>query len=186
MGVFFKDPLKPTIIAFSGKRGVGKSTAAKFLELEHGFVKSSFATPLKELARQIFPFDHLDFSEQNKEIKYKMYDWTPREFMINLGKFCRYYDVEYFVKRLKINPKTVIDDLRFKNEYDYLKRKGAVLVRISRYEKQNPYKTVLNDSSETELDNEKFDYEINEIQNESLYTMQKRLNYIISKVFEEK
>ena len=44
------------IIGLSGKRGVGKTTAADILVKDVRFIKRSLATKLKEISSNIFPF----------------------------------------------------------------------------------------------------------------------------------
>ena len=154
------------IVAFSGKRGVGKTLAASYLERVHGFTKVSFAGELKRMAGEMFQFDADDWKPENKERAYRHYDWTPREFLIKLGGFMRYWDAEYWMKRVDLtHANVVIDDLRFKNEAEWLTDKGAQLVRINRYPKDVPYKHALMDQSEVDLDDWKFEHIIHEFQN---------------------
>lgn len=155
-----------TIIAFSGKRGVGKTLAADFLVEHHGFKKMSFAQRLKEVAEDLFP----GITKAPKEKPFKSYDWTPRDFMIRLGQFMRYWEPDYWVKTMDLEHKRgkiVIDDLRFKNEAEYLKSFNAKLVRIERYPKLNIYgPEVLDDISEKDLDDYKdFDAVIPDVAN---------------------
>ena len=180
------EPRRPIIVAFSGKRGSGKTTAAKFLESNYGFTRASFAGTLKALANTIFPFTVADFTEKNKEIPYAQYSWTPREFLITLGKFLRYYDQDYFVKKVRLESKTVIDDLRFNNELAYLKNKGAFIIRMERFKYLNVYKDDLEDSSETELDNAEFDYEIPACRNTDFETLHKQLSLIMKSIMYKK
>lgn len=154
------------VIAFGGKRGRGKTLAADYLVENYGFKKLSFASKLKEVAEELFP----GITKAPKEKPYKNYDWTPRDFMIRLGQFMRYWDPEYWVKSLDLEHKRgkiVIDDLRFKNEAAYLKQFDAKLVRLERYGKLNIYGPQdLDDVSETDLDDYKdWDYQVPEVVN---------------------
>lgn len=45
-----------TIIALNGVKGCGKDTFADVLVSDHGFKKTSFAEPMKEMVRHAFPF----------------------------------------------------------------------------------------------------------------------------------
>ena len=57
----------------------------------------------------------------------------------------------------------VIDDVRFRNEINYLKQFGTKFVRLERSRAVNPYKGALDDISELDLDNYKeWDYILTE------------------------
>lgn len=149
------------ILGLSGKKGTGKTLAADYLVRDAGFTKVSFASKLKELSKQLFHFSQADLYGETKETPFKEYDWTPRDFMIKLGHFARYYEPNYWIKSVDLSARrVVIDDMRFINEAEFLKTKGAKLIRIERYESQNPYKTDSTDASECELDNYAFDHTI--------------------------
>ena len=147
------------IIGLSGKRGSGKTTLANYLVETHRFVKVSFAAELKRIARELFPFTEADVcNPKNKESKFRTYDWSPRDFLINLGEFMRYHDKSYWLKRGMsqcTNPKGryVFEDVRYKNEAERIKEDGGKLVRVNRFHDKNPYGKPLDTPSETDLDN---------------------------------
>ena len=167
------------IIGVSGKRGVGKTTFALRLASMYGYKKVSFADKLKENAKLIVPFTEVNFSVEGKERPYFPTGETPRDFLIKFGQFMRYYDPLYWVKAVnldKIKQDVIIDDVRFKNEVAYLVDRGALMVRVERYKKDNPYKTELNDPSETELDDYKdWDYVVSDFNNQSIYDLNKQV-----------
>src|ERR1700732_1164094 len=75
------------IVALTGTKGCGKSTAAEFLVREHAFQRISYASPGREMLKALGLTD-LDFSAQNKETPI---DWlsgvcdvTPRYLMQTL------------------------------------------------------------------------------------------------------
>ena len=161
----------PKIIAFSGKRGVGKTTAALHLVEKYGFKRVSFADRLKEIGCMLFPFKNQDLSTKGKEKPFSVYDWTPRDFLISLGQFMRYFDPDYWVKASnldKLEGRVVIDDLRFPNEAEYIKSLGGIIIRIERYENLNIYGKNLDDPSETSMDNYKYDHKIDDCRNVSM------------------
>lgn len=148
------------IIGLSGKRGVGKTVVAKYLAKNHGFILTSFAYELKKLAKELFPFDNEHFTDTGlKESPFGPYEWTPRDFLIGLGKFMREYDKDYWAKMALdyCSPDFdyVIDDVRFQNEYNLIKARGGKLIRIERPEELNVFGSNLDDPSETALDNVK-------------------------------
>ena len=176
------------IIGLSGKRGVGKTTAADTLVKDVRFIKRSLATKLKEISSKIFPFGYDEIYGKDKESKFSSYEWTSREFMIKLGEFIRYWDKDYFINEVINGVSTykdsriVIDDVRFINEAETVRKLGGVIIRINRYSNLNIYKTVIDHSSETELDNYKFDFTINEHQNVSLEDLRTNIRRCVSQL----
>lgn len=167
------------IIGISGKRGSGKDMLAKYL-VPYGFEVRSFAQTLKSEVRELFKLtkEHTDGELKESHTCYiksiwpedagpedtcvvKL--WTPREIMIAYGQFFRQFDKDWWIKRTLLsidqNSRIVVPDVRFKNEADYIKRMGGVLIRLERKLELNIYKTQLHDVSETELDKyENFDF----------------------------
>lgn len=177
------------IIAFSGRRGTGKSVAAQYLVMNYGFKVISFAAKLKEIANILFPFEPKDLYGINKEKPFLEYDWSPRDFMIKFGNFLRFWDENYWVNiALKgIKGNIVIDDLRFKNEAKILKEKEAKLIRLERYAKYNPYKGDIDDPSEKDLDSYKdWDFTINSVENIDIKALHLKLDLIMSELEIEK
>ena len=81
------------IIGISGLAGAGKDTVADILVREHGFVKVSFADPLKQITRKVFAFtdEQLWGSSAARNAEDKRYPrpdgsfLTPREALQTLG-----------------------------------------------------------------------------------------------------
>lgn len=178
------------IVAFSGKKGVGKTTAADYLAGNYNFKKISFASALKEKAKLLFPFSYAHLYGDMKETKLGSYDWTPREFMVKFGQFMRYWDEQFWIKvvidqiRKEPDTKWVIDDMRYRNEAALLDKEGAAMIRIERYKKHNPYKNGLfaDDESETQLDNHNFKYRVEAFDNIDLSDLHKRLDIIMKTI----
>lgn len=162
------------ILGISGKRGSGKSLLAKFLT-EIGWREVSFAAALKRRVREDFALtmEQTDGSEKEKATNYLRFHrtptgerdymhWTPRKIMIEYGQFFRSVDPDFWVKQawrqIEQIPKDtpiVIPDVRFLNEVQFLKDRGAMIIRLERDQNLNIYKGYLNDASECELDNYK-------------------------------
>lgn len=177
------------IIGFSGKRGSGKTQASLYLARKHGFRVISFGSALRDMAKTFFPFTPTDFSEKNKEKSYLDYDWSPRDFMISLGKLGRYYDEDFWIKKLglaSIDGDVAIDDVRFPNEVSYIKAIGAKVVRLERYEHLNIYGKNLDDPSETSLDNyNEFDYTVEACRNTDIDELHGRIEIMLKQFGEE-
>lgn len=173
------------IIGFSGKSGAGKSTAAQYLIKQYGFTKISLAGPIKIAADSLFP----GLSSYAKEVPFRNYDWTPREFLVNLGALLRFHDPAYWLRLCIIemrdnNGKYVVDDVRFHNEVDGLKRMGGKIVRINRFEKMNPYKSKDIESEKALDEYKEFDYTITEQWNTSLRNLHTQCDMML-KGFDE-
>jgi hypothetical protein len=173
------------LIGISGKKGVGKDLLASILAKKYGFVNFPFAEELKSAVRRDFNLtkEHTDgeLKEGNTQYIKNILPpdagpedtvlatmWTPREIMIKYGQFFRQFDPNWWVNKTfdKINAipcfisnnsllRITISDVRFKNEADYIKSQGGILVRLNRPIDLNIYKTVSTDISETDLDNYK-------------------------------
>jgi hypothetical protein len=146
-------------LAFCGKAGAGKTTAADFLEAA-GYQRRSIAGPLKSIAKRV---------------------WGPgadtdRDKLIRLGQAVREIDPDAWIRltledistasMMGNGERPVIDDLRFPNEWWKLKRAGFVIVqviapkfiRIDRLKANGKFQNEeqLDDASETALDSPGF------------------------------
>lgn len=155
-------------LAFVGKAGAGKTTIANELVERYRFVKLSFAAPLKKFAEEILmrPIDKTDPLD--------------RKFLQVFGTdLCRARDKEVWVKHLKntmynstqfvpvkggVVMKTtfecpcVVDDCRFLNEAEYLKKEGFYIIRI--IGRSTDIKENKNHASEVEQDSIPVDFEL--------------------------
>lgn len=178
------------LIGFSGKKGSGKTCAANYLVKNYSFKLKSFATPLREQAKNMFGFKDSDFSLLYKEKPFLHYDWCPREFMTHLGQFMRYHDPEYWINRIGLDKvyNYCVDDLRFKNEAKHIKNMGGILIRIERYKSFNPYAQgdMNTDISEVDLDNAEFDYTVDASNNVTLEDLYKMLDKIMATLGKKK
>lgn len=100
-------------IAFIGKMGTGKSTAANFLTEEFGYRHRSLAMKLKVAASALW-----------KE--------PTRDQLQRLGLAVRDIDENALVNAVDFDAggPVVIDDCRFPNEYWALKERGFVFIRV--------------------------------------------------------
>ncbi|MFA5307379.1 MAG: AAA family ATPase [Candidatus Babeliales bacterium] len=115
-------------ICLTGKAGSGKSTIAEQLAKNDGFTRMSFAQKVKDIARDILmrPIDKTDPLD--------------REFLQKLGTdLARKRDPDVWIKHFFtayaqwtrfLKNRFVVDDCRFKNEADFLREHGFVIVRV--------------------------------------------------------
>lgn len=149
----------------SGKAESGKDTVAT--ELENVLIKNNYSF------RRLHFADYLKFACQT------YFDWdgkkdvNGRNMLQNIANnHFRKYCASYFADRIYeiINifqfrwDYVIIPDLRFKNEFEKIKKNfNYATIRIERKDHENILtEKQRKDSSETELDNENFDFYINE------------------------
>ncbi len=137
------------IIAFGHRKGVGKSTASKFLtthlRCEYPDLKIkevSFAAKLKDISWQLFGWGGLkrgvyyETHYREKEILLPKLDLSPRQIWIGVGNRLREVSERVWIDyALNIKADTIIiSDLRFTNEALAINTRGGTLVKINRDE----------------------------------------------------
>jgi hypothetical protein len=187
------------IIGIVGKKNVGKDLVADLL-VKKGFIKLSFASILKNAAKELFNWDDHQVNDDKEKIDPK-WNITPREVLQLLGtEFLREKlgnklnneiefngnkkDFSFHVKNLFLKNKDiilskkniVISDIRFKDEYNFVKWIGGNILKINRNIEENEFSDHL---SENNLDDTKdFDWIIDN--NFSISHLQKTINLLIN------
>lgn len=167
-------------IAFAGQMGVGKSTAVNYLLNKFDSQEVSFAHPLYELQNHIQTFCGIPNKKDRKLLQF-------------IGTWGRSYNqniwVEILLKKVENIDKNIIflSDLRFKNEYEHLKKNNWIIILIKKQEISNIIDIIgtgdHNHESELDLfniDERFFDYVINN--NTTLDDFYNELEIIISKI----
>lgn len=134
----------PRLIAFTGKAGAGKDTAASKL-IEAGFVRVAFADPLKEMLAAMLNVsrDKLeDRTYKDAPLSALGIEKTPRQLLQTLGTDWgrKLVDDGLWVNlakgrvtgALKAGHDVVITDCRFGNEAGIVRSLGGLVVRIQR------------------------------------------------------
>lgn len=134
------------ILGLAGYAGCGKTTLARHLVEDHGFVRLSFATPIRKalLAMGIpecFLTDHKSVSVPpfGKSARYLMQtlgsEWARDTVNKNFWLYLMEQQLSPFVGQ-----DVVIDDVRFDNEAEFIRIKRGHNVRIVRGNTQlDPY-----------------------------------------------
>lgn len=163
------------LISISGIKQSGKDTIADLLEKEYGYVRYSFATPVKEALKHLFKFDDEQLYGDKKEIIDQRWGLSPRDAMTiiatellqidihnyfpkNKLKFTDNLFVKLFEYWIEENPhidKIVIPDLRLPQEYEFLKENNCKFILIKRVNQQE-----IKHKSEKEFNKFDFDYVI--------------------------
>ena len=132
--------MRAVLIGLAGRAGCGKSTAAHYLNAVHGFTRTRFAGPLKDMLRAI----GLTEDEIEGDLKEKPCDLlggaTPRWAMQSLGSgwgrdmvhpelwTCLWLEK---ARRLLSEGRSVcVEDCRFPNEVAAIKALGGYVIRI--------------------------------------------------------
>lgn len=157
------------VIGFTGLAQSGKSTASSFLEKNYEFQRINFKSAIIEEIKHNFP----DFLKKEAEI-YKcnvddLFTTKPgsfRQFMQNYGtELRRNIDDNYWIDRWLANANksyinyqrpVVVDDVRFLNEAEMIKKVGGIIIRI----RKQGQDISMNHPSETEMALIEPDYEI--------------------------
>lgn len=128
------------IIALTGFKQTGKSTAASYLTKNYGFVRHNFKDALIKELEENFP-DLLNYFLELYEADTFEELWTKkpegvRRLMQNYGTEVRRKDcVDYWVRRWEetLPPgDVVIDDCRFVNEAQTVKNLNGIIIRLKR------------------------------------------------------
>lgn len=127
-------PFLYTGIGISGKICSGKTTLAEHIESSLGFPRVSLANELKEQVESSLRFYGLDVRKGQLLGKYKE---KVRPLLQHWGTLFRFFNGEdFWVETLfHANEKPfVVDDVRYENEVDGLRKRGFLLVHLSVYE----------------------------------------------------
>lgn len=165
-------------IAITGKASSGKNTVSGMIcnaacSEEQEFISLAFADPIKEMAQTLFPRLHHKYLYGSSEYRSEAIPnafknrvpLTVRQLLIDLGTSAREYNPRIWIDILhyrfdlakKEEPHLIIiNDVRFKNEFDFLKNLGFYQIRLYRNEH-----TKIDHASETDQDaiqDSQFDY----------------------------
>jgi hypothetical protein len=163
------------IVGLSGKASSGKTSVANYLAKHYGYTHLALAIPLKNLCKEHFALTDEQVHGKLKEVVDERYGVSPRQILINTGRFYRSIDPMFWVKKLRgellntLQAQTrvfVISDVRFPNEAEWIRTYGGINVRLERPIEQRGFE--LDDESETALDSYNFDLRIPESSNVDL------------------
>ena len=139
------------IIGISGFQSSGKDTIADYLVKEHGFVKLSFASAIKDIVAIIFGWSR----ERLEGLKVENRQWreeidskwakllnipclTPRYVLQYLGTevFRNHFHKDIWTKivenQLSFYENVVVSDCRFANEIEMIKQNGGKIIQVHR------------------------------------------------------
>lgn len=126
------------IVAFYGYKGCGKSKAAKQFIDSFGFIRYSFAAPLKQMLLTLGLNTEQLWGDEKETPSDLLGGKTPRWAMQSLGSEWGRHCIDgniwvrVWQKSLPLTKAVVVDDLRFPNEAVAIKLAGGYIVKIER------------------------------------------------------
>lgn len=139
------------IIALCGVKGSGKDTVASSIATvyseQRAVKRVAFADPIKRVVQDIFDLnpDVIDQYDQFKRTQvsytlpgYLSHGVPGRNVVREIGMLMRGYNeqqfVDYVANTMDLDPNAiwVITDLRFENELEFVRRRGALVVKVQR------------------------------------------------------
>lgn len=140
--------MKQLVIGISGKKASGKDLLGTYFSY-FKWKRVAFADYLKSETRRLFglTMEQTNGAKKEETTKYvrvpedgaPSYCLTPRQIMIDVGQWFRSVDKLYWVKKafdiVEAQPNgsvCYITDVRFKNEADYIKERGGIMIRLNR------------------------------------------------------
>lgn len=141
--------MKPRIVAFSGDQGSGKNTAANLLRDEYGYKVRSFADPIYKILFEMDPTIFTGkscicgkYSRLSEMLEAEPIDALKRKYPeirsllqkigCEWGRAIHGPDcwVEYLMRSRPRLEFTTISDLRFPNEWLFVRDSGGILIHI--------------------------------------------------------
>lgn len=175
-------------IGIAGKFAVGKTSVANILESNHGYVRMSIASSLKQFvnqmyARDVYGTDEGAVLQKSDSILINTVDGrrmvTVRQLLQDIGNQMKLIDQDIWLRGVRhqvllwneMGKSVVIDDVRFPREAEYLKNIGFINVRLAASEDTRleryfrtygikPSLQEMNDKSETLVDAIQPDYDL--------------------------
>lgn len=184
------------LIAFVGKAGSGKTTAAKYIE-RIGYTRLSFSDALKKMLHEglEIPYEYL-YGEKKSESCEELCGRTARHAMVTLGtewgRDMIHPDIWVSATSRKLGhlinmgvSRFVIDDIRFLNEAKWVQSLNAkgIIAKIVRISRDNGNGEVTQHRSETEQDGIIADWDIRN--NSTLDSLYQSIDEILTYLFKK-
>lgn len=143
-------------LAFIGRAGVGKTTLSRSLIKSYGFVRLSFAKPVKAFAQSIIFWRPLNKAKDRAFLQ--LLGNGVRDAVVK-NVWIRWFEFDLRELEEKGVDNIVVDDCRYLNEAQFLRDNGFVIVRLlgRGYDLKGK---VGEHVSETQLDEWTADYQI--------------------------
>lgn len=104
-------------IGICGKAGTGKTAVADHLVNKYGYKRYAVADEVKRIAIRLFKMKEKD-RKLLQDIGFKMREIRPSVW------------IDFLIDQVKGKDKIVVDDIRYPNEYEALKKEGFKMIRV--------------------------------------------------------
>ena len=104
-------------IGICGKAGTGKTAVADHLVKKYGYKRYAVADEVKRIAMRLFKMKEKD-RKLLQDIGFKMREIRPSVW------------IDFLIDQIRGKDKIVVDDIRYPNEYEALKREGFKMIRV--------------------------------------------------------
>lgn len=127
------------LIGLTGKAGAGKDSVADILEREAGFRRYALAQPIKDaLCAMLRTPEHVLFARERKELPLEKLGISPRRLAQTLGtEWGRALRSDFWLalaeRHVDLSADTVITDIRFPDEAEWILSQGGFVVKVIRY-----------------------------------------------------
>ncbi len=104
-------------IGICGKAGTGKTAVADHLVNKYGYKRYSIADEVKRIAVRLFKMKEKD-RKLLQDIGFKMREIRPSVW------------IDFLIDQIRGKDKVVVDDIRYPNEYEALKKEGFKIIKV--------------------------------------------------------
>lgn len=180
------------MIGLVGPARSGKSSAASILVKEQGYYKMAFADSIRRGLFAALPFLKRDSLHENKDVGVPELGFqTGRSLLQTMGhEWGRGQHPDIWVKALEaeINlmrmdkRRIVIDDVRYPNEIEWIRKQGGKIIGIRRVIQQDSYPDWMDHASENSMDENLADEWI--INNEGLDDLQVLVDSVYQELYD--
>lgn len=156
------------MIGLVGSARSGKSSVGRILCEDHGYTCMPFANAIRRGLLTSFPFLKREYLYENKDQGIPELDYvTGRVLLQTMGHewgrssihpdiWIKALESEMNIMRID-SRRVVIDDVRYRNEIQYIKDQGGVIIGIRRPMKKSIYPEWMDHASENSLDEDLVD-----------------------------
>lgn len=156
------------VLLLSGWAGSGKDAAAELLVDEMNFERIAFADSLKEDVSKLSCLP-IHFFHETCYKDTPIHGTTPRDLLLRHALTVREVDPDVYSRHVAsqicqhVGDRIVVSDWRYKREYNYLREILDPSILLLRGRIQRPGITPSTDPSEHDLENELFDFTIQNV-----------------------